>query len=447
MSSPIVDRVRAAGIVGAGGAGFPTHVKLGATADTVIANGAECEPLLRCDKAVLKERTADVLLGLGALAEAVGARRLVLALKGHYADLVAHVRRVAAELAPVVAIVPLDNYYPAGDEQVLVHEVTGRVVPEGGIPLNVGVVVDNVITLMQVAEAVRDGRPVTRRPLTVAGAVPRALTLAPPLGAPMRLAVELCGGATVPDWVLLEGGPMMGRLVTDPDEPITKRTSGLIVLPREHALVQRRQATLEREVRLARVVCCQCRMCTDLCPRRNLGHALQPHLAMRALKHEGVVEAPPEHVTAAFLCCLCGACETYACPLGLSPRRVYGSLRAELAKAGHKNPHTRKDLVPDELQQLRRIPLPRLIARLGLTEYVDAPHAVDLRPIAAPRVRLRLGEHTGAPARPVVAVGQAVRAGDLVAEIPEGKLGARYHASIDGTVVAVDPTEVQIARS
>jgi Na+-translocating ferredoxin:NAD+ oxidoreductase RnfC subunit len=448
MSDAIADLVREAGIVGAGGAGFPTHVKFGAQAETVIANGAECEPLLRVDKAVLQERTEAVLAGLGTLAQAVAARRQVLALKGHYHDLVRHVRDVAARVAPAVEVFELDNYYPAGDEQQLVYDVTGKVVPEGGIPLQVGAVVNNVVTLMQVTDAVRKRKPVTSRPLTVAGAVRQTVTRELPIGAPMRLAVELAGGATVPAWRLIEGGPMMGRVVTDPDEPITKRTSGVLVLPGDHPLILRGSAPIEREVRLGRIVCCQCRLCTDLCPRYNLGHALEPHLVMRALGTEAIGSvAPTAHVTAAYLCCLCGVCEVYACPLLLSPRKVYAQFKQDLARAGLANPHKRADCQPHDFRDHRRVPLPRLIARLGITEYVDAPHAVDWSVPEVARVRIRMNQHTGAPARAVVGVGARVRTGDLIGEIPEGKLGARYHASIDGTVTAVTGTDVEITRT
>ncbi len=442
----IADRVREAGIVGAGGAGFPTHVKFAARADTVIANGAECEPLLQCDKAVMRLRTEEVLTGLARLAGAVGAERQVIALKGHYPDVVARVRKVAAEQFPAVEVYQLDNYYPAGDEQVLVEEVTGRVVPEGGIPLEVGCVVNNVITLSQVARAVDAGQPVTSRALTVAGAVPRRLTCELPIGTPLRHAVERAGGATVESWAIIEGGPMMGEVV-DPDRPVTKRTSGVIVLPADHPLVLRKRAPAAREAQLARIVCCQCRMCTDLCPRYNLGHDLEPHLAMRTLGTEGLIDAPTAHVTAAYLCCLCGVCEVYACPLSLSPRRVYGELRAALARAGQKNPHRRADCQPLEQHKARRIPLPRLVARLGLTEYLAATDLVELEPAPVDAVRIPLHQHTGAPARPMVAVGDRVAAGAVIGEIPEGKLGARVHASIPGTVVEVSEHEIEIQRT
>ncbi len=444
MSKEIAEKVRAAGIVGAGGAGFPTHVKLGSTVDTVIANGAECEPLLRCDKAVMRLRTEEVLKGLGLLAQITGAGRQVIALKGHYPETVARVREVAVQDFPLVEVYELDNFYPAGDEQVLVNEITGRVVPEGGIPLEVGVVVNNVITLAQITRAVELGQPVTSRALTVAGEVRRPITLEIPIGAPMGLTVELVDGPTLDEWVIVEGGPMMGRVVTDPWEPVTKRTSGIIVLPPDHPVVLRKMASMSREVKVARTVCCQCRLCTDLCPRHMLGHELTPHLAMRSLLTNEVSETVNSHVTNAFLCCLCGVCEVMACPLLLSPRKVFDHMRQELLKQKLPNPHRRKECTPDDFLRMRRVPLPRLIARLGLTEYLETPDIVDLELPGVPEVRLPLSQHIGAPAVPVVKEGDRVQLGELIADIPEGKLGAPLHASIGGRVVRVDDHEIRI---
>jgi len=188
-------------------------------------------------------------------------------------------------------------------------------------------------------------------------------------------------------------------------------------------------------------------MCTDLCPRFNLGHGIEPHLAMRALLRQGLSEPPASHLTAAFLCCLCGVCETYACTLDLSPRAIFQELQGQLRAAGVDNPHQRKDCQPQDFQTMRRVPLPRLIAKLGLTAYAAAPDLVDLTERSVSQVVLRLSQHTGAPATPVVSVGQEVARGDLVAEIPEGKLGARLHASISGRVAGVDDREIKIVKS
>ena len=445
--STTADRVREAGIVGAGGAGFPTHVKFGSRAEVAIANGAECEPLLRCDKATMRERTDSVLHGLSLLAQATGAARAVIALKGHYRDVVARVREAAGSRFPGVEVFELEDYYPAGDEQQLVYLITGRVVPEGAIPLAVGAVIDNVITLAQVHGAVAHGRPVTRRALTVCGDVARPLTCELPIGTSMRLAVELAGGPTVADPVYLEGGPMMGRVVEHPDEPITKKTSGVLVLARSHPLAQRKLASDERELRLARAVCCQCRLCTDLCPRYNLGHALEPHLAMRTLRSYRPGELPAAAITQAWLCCLCGVCGLFACPLHLSPRKVFARLRAELAAAGVANPHARTGCEPDPFVDTRRVPLRRLVARLGLTGYLGAPDLVRWEAPEVVSVRILMSQHVGAPSVPAVRKGDRVVEGQCVAEPPDGKLGARQHASIPGRVTGVDDRAITIERT
>ena len=161
MAERIREAVRLAGVVGAGGAGFPTHVKLQASVDTVIANGAECEPLLACDKAAMQHHAELVLRGLSLVREATGADRAVVALKSRKAAILEPLRRAAEAVGAEVRL--LDDVYPAGDEQVLVHEVTGRIVPESGLPLQVGCVVGNVITLMWVARAVDQGAAVTER--------------------------------------------------------------------------------------------------------------------------------------------------------------------------------------------------------------------------------------------------------------------------------------------
>ena len=168
----LVEQVRQAGVVGAGGGGFPTHVKLGAKADTVIANGAECEPLLHKDAVIMEENAAELVRGMQLAMEAVGAKDGVIGIKGkkkHAVEAVA-----AACKGTNVRIQLLGDYYPAGDEYDLVFNVTGRLIPPQGIPLNVGVAVNNVETFVNIAAAA-DGKPVTHKMLTIAGGVERSL--------------------------------------------------------------------------------------------------------------------------------------------------------------------------------------------------------------------------------------------------------------------------------
>lgn len=423
----IAERVKAAGVVGAGGAGFPSHVKLAAKAEVAIANGAECEPLVHVDQELMITRAADVVRGLRLVMQATGAVRGVLGVKRKYTRALAALRQ-ALDGSRDITIHELGNLYPAGDEQVLVYDVLGRVVPEGGIPLNVGAVVHNIETLINIGRAV-EGIPTTTKHITVAGDVPRPITVQVPVGVTIREVIGLAGGARTPDPVVLNGGAMMGSLVRDLDEPVTKTTKLLLVLPHDHYVSMLRRQSPAEFTRRAVSACDQCFMCTDYCPRHALGHAIEPHKLILLLG-AGVPVTDPQ-LAAAFLCCECRTCN-YACPVHLVPGNIAIHVKRELQKAGLKNPYHRQTEA-DPYRDLRRVPINRLIARLQLSQY-DVP--APLTEVAHPfrRVALRLRQHSGVPAQPLVRVGDRVTEGDLVGEIPPGVLGARVHASLAGVV-------------
>jgi Na+-translocating ferredoxin:NAD+ oxidoreductase RnfC subunit len=182
--------------------------------------------------------------------------------------------------------------------------------------------------------------------------------------------------------------------------------------------------------------------CTELCPRALLGHELAPHRTVRAIQYS-TLEIDHAHITAAYLCCECGMCELFACPLGIQPRRILADLKAELLRRGIPNPHTRGDLKPDDVREYRQIPSSRLIQRLGLSDY-DVPAPLEDWTQDTRRVVLPMSQHVGRPAEPIVEVGQRVLEGDLIGEIEPGGIGARVHASIDGGVTSVTPIEVVI---
>ncbi|MCK4601755.1 MAG: hypothetical protein KAU28_04780, partial [Phycisphaerae bacterium] len=177
MAGTTVEHVAAAGVVGAGGAGFPTHVKLNAQVDTVIINAAECEPLLHKDKEVCRNFADEMIAGLAAAMQLVGAERGVIGIKGNCADVI---DVLTGKLAAGMSIAPLADAYPAGDEFILVYDVLGRIIPPGGIPLHVGAVVINAETAVNVALA--DSRPVTEKFISVCGAVASPVTLRVPVG-------------------------------------------------------------------------------------------------------------------------------------------------------------------------------------------------------------------------------------------------------------------------
>jgi len=434
--------IEKAGVVGAGGAGFPTHVKALGQADTMIANGAECEPLLRSDGIVMTTAPDRVLRGVGLMRESVGASRAVIAIKRENVE-AADALTSALGRFPGIELEFLDDVYPAGDEYLLVYELTGRVIPEGGIPPDIGVVVNNVTTLANVAGAA-EGRPVTRRLVSVQGAVNRPATFEVPIGVSIGEVLAAAGGTTVENPGVIVGGPMMGRLADEFKEPVRKTLGGLVVLPRSHALIASRESTEPHVLRVARAACCQCMACTELCPRALLGHELAPHRTVRAIQYS-TLEIDHAHITAAYLCCECGMCELFACPLGIQPRRILADLKAELLRRGIPNPHTRGDLKPDGVRQYRQIPSSRLVQRLGLSDY-DVPAPLEDWTQDTRRVVLPMSQHVGRPAEPIVEVGQRVLEGDLIGEIEPGGIGARVHASIDGRVASATPVEVVIER-
>jgi Na+-translocating ferredoxin:NAD+ oxidoreductase RnfC subunit len=316
-------------------------------------------------------------------------------------------------------------------------------VPEGGIPLDVGVVVNNVTTLAQVADAV-EGRPVIEKMVTVQGEVAGPATFVTPIGTSIDELIASAGGATCDENAVVIGGPMMGRLMTEGGEPTTKTVAGVIVLPADHPLVSSMSARESQVLRLARAACCQCMACTELCPRALLGHELEPHRTVRAIQY---AEFPEDHrhVTSAYLCCECGMCELFACPLGIQPRRILADLKAELKRRGVPNPHTRTDLSPDGVREYRQIPTARLTRRLGLERYdVDAP--LHPEPLDPSRVTLLMKQHVGTPAVPVVKAGQKVLKGDVVGDAAEeDAVSARVHASISGVVESASMDAVVIA--
>src|ERR1019366_5767086 len=255
-----LDRVEELGIVGAGGGGFPTAVKFKTKASILIANAAECEPLLHKDKELLHHLADPFLRGMSAAMELVGAPEGVIGIKEKYKDIIALLEQQAPKN---IRVAPLPDVYPAGDEFILVHMVTGRVIPPGGLPKDAGAFVSNVETLMNIGL----NQPVTHKYLTVAGAVHTPVTLRVPIGISIGEVIQAAGGATVTDFSVLLGGVMMARPAAGLDVPVTKTTGGIVVLPSSHSLIQRHTAKWPQIARVGRSACDQCRFCTEFCPR------------------------------------------------------------------------------------------------------------------------------------------------------------------------------------
>lgn len=431
----LVDQVRRAGVVGAGGGGFPTHVKLAARADTVIANGAECEPLLHKDAVVMERQARELVAGMQLAMDAVGASTGIVGLKAKNA----HAREAVEDAChgTPVKVHLLGDYYPAGDEYDLVYTTTGRLIPPGGIPLNVGAVVSNVESLVNIAAAAA-GRPVTHKTLTIAGAVREPATLTVPIGTSLRDCIAAAGGATVSDPVLCIGGLMMGETTDELDRPVTKTTGGAIVLARTHHVVARKLTPTPAQNAIGKSACDQCRYCTEYCPRFLLGYAVQPHQVMRSLAFTATGTAHWNEWAA--LCCACGLCTLYACPEELFPKEACDRSKFEMRQANLKwsGPTTVK---PHPMRDGRRVPIKTLMKRLHVLDY---DHPAPWRPLAlsSSRLVLPLKQGAGSPGSPIVAVGERVAAGQPIGVVPETTLGATLHAPVAGVIAEVTPNRI-----
>ncbi len=431
MAGPELEAIKNAGIVGAGGAGFPTHVKLDASVDMLIINAAECEPLIDVDKQLLEHHFGKVLEGIKIASGLVKAKEVVMAVKSKNKSAIEAVEGSGGG-RDGLKLFKLEDFYPAGDEQVLVYEVTGKIVPEGGIPLQVGVVVINVETLFNIANAA-GGKSVTDKFVTVNGEVSKPLTLKVPVGTPVKKLIEFCGDATVDDYSVLDGGPMMGKLIDVEDHAVKKTTKSILVLPEDNVVIENRKRAISADLKRAQAVCLSCRLCTDLCPRYLLGHDLFPDDMMKRMYLGKITDEDISNYDFAYLCCDCGLCELYSCVVDLSARSLLGHIKERLAEKNIKNPHNRSGLEANLFRNFRRVPTERLKKRLEVDKYVS-PAPLSEYNAGAGEVKIYLLHHVGARSVPVIEAGTSVSRGDLIADIPDGKLGARVHSSIDGIV-------------
>lgn len=288
----IVARVRDAGIVGLGGAGFPTAVKLQpkAPVDTLIINGAECEPYLTCDYRIMIENTDEIVRGARYIAKALGAPKILMGIEVNKPDAIAEFEKYDD-----IQVVTLKKKYPMGGEKQLIYVAAGRKVKFGQLPADAGVIVNNVATCLAVCEAIEQGKPYTDAILTVSGrAVKNQLNVKVPVGTPISYIIESCGGeASSPKKVVL-GGPMTGVAIKSYDNYVKKTTSGILLLTEKEAAAE------------APTPCLNCGLCADHCPM----HLMPMNTAFYS--SAGDIDNAAK-LGGAMYCIECGVCE-YVCP-------------------------------------------------------------------------------------------------------------------------------------
>ena len=432
-----------AGIVGAGGAGFPTHRKFSDKVEQIVVNAAECEPLMMVDHHILHAHLAELVDALNLLCDAMNAKEVIIGIKGkniHLLDekIVASLRRTR------IKIHEIPDIYPAGDEVVLTYETTGKIIPEGAIPIAVGVVVINVETVYNIYKAVTGGEAVTDKYITIGGDVPRDITVLAPIGMKISELLAAAGYTDLSGKEVIDGGPMMGKLVDLETDVVTKTTKGLLVFPKTHSIIQRIKMPVNIALRRSSAACCNCTMCTDMCPRYLLGYSLQVHNTVRAAGHGEVKNT--EAFLQNSLCCGCGICSVIACQQCILPSKVSMEIKGSLAKHGLKRQNNKQPESVRPERAGRLVSSNKLIDRLGIRRYVKDKverEYIDFKPNA---VTILLKQHVGKPADPVVRVGDKVTRGMIVAQTPFDDLGTTMHASIDGTVTAVTDRFIAIGR-
>ena len=433
----IVNQVREKGIVGAGGAGFPTHVKLSSVAQLVIVNAAECEPLLHKDKEILENRTEVFLKGLSLTMEAVSADRAIIGIKEKHLELIDFLK---TRIDDAIELFPLRDFYPAGDELTLIYETTGRVVEPGKLPISQGIIVNNVESIFNIGNEA----PVTEKYLNVAGHVDRTNTLTVPIGISFKEVIDYAR-PTIDNYKVLVGGPMMGRIASDLSEPVTKTTAALIVLPEDHQLVTKYTTIDSKRTvdRIGKSACDQCTLCTELCPRYLLGHPIQPHKAMRALVFSDPTQQNILAETHTLYCCECNLCSFIACPEGLFPSTVCVNAKRLLTeeKISYQGDPASG---PHPLADYRRTPSKKLKQMLDLNQFKDEGPLSDFAYRPA-HLKVMLRQHIGVPAEPVVKTGDQVKKNQKLATAGSN-LGSEIHCPADGriTEVTADYITVQV---
>ena len=425
------------GIVGAGGAGFPTYAKLDERAETIILNCAECEPLLRLHRQLLEKHAREIVETFHMIGQTVGAKDIIIGIKKAYKKTIEALNECIGDYEGV-RLGLLDEVYPAGDEVVLIYEVTGKVVRPGGLPIESGVAVFNVETVYR---AMKHNTPVVDKLVSVVAEVNNPITVRVPIGCTIEEVVAMAGGVTTPNAVYFIGGPMMGNIGTGA-QAVTKTTNAVLVLPENHLIIQKKKSKASIDLKRAAASCCQCTMCTDLCPRHLLGHPIEPHKFMQAATCKDMQKT--EIFINTMFCCSCGLCELYSCMQGLSPRSLMAEYKVGLRANGIKPPQGVEAKAVGPEREYRKVPMERLMARLDLTKY-DREAPLDDDVVDMKRVKIMLSQHIGAPASAVVKSGDKVEMGQVIAEPGKG-LSVAIHASISGTVTEVNDKYVIIEK-
>ncbi len=432
-----------AGIVGAGGAGFPTHKKFSDKIKQIVVNAAECEPLMMVDHHILEHHLGEVVETLNVLVDTFGADEALIGIKGKNMHLL-DTKIVNSLDKGKVKIREIPDIYPAGDEVVLTYETTGKIIPEGAIPIMVGVMVINVETVYNIYKALKNAQPVVDKYITIGGDTKEDITVKAPIGMKISELLQASGYGDLTGKTVINGGPMMGKLVNLEADTVTKTTKGLLIFPDTHPIIQRKKRPMTMTLKRASAACCNCTMCSDMCPRNLLGYAIDVHKTLRAASHSEVSNS--EAFLQSALCCGCGVCTVIACQQDLDPQAISMEVKGLLGKYGLRRQNNKAPQKVKDVRASRLVSSQTLIDKLGIRKYVKdhvERRNIEFNPST---VYIELKQHVGKPATATVKAGDKVKLGDVVAQTAYEDLGTTMHASINGTVKEITDRFVVISR-
>jgi len=424
----VIDRIKKAGLVGLGGGGFPTYAKWQDGAEIIIANGAECEPLLIKDQFIMENYPSEIINGLKLAMTSTGAKKGIVTLKEKYKKSILSIERQIKDSN--IAIIKLPDFYPAGDEFILVEHVTGRRVPVGGFPTQIGVIVNNVETIYFASLAER-GEAFTHKFISVIGQVKKQGVYEVPIGTRFE---DILNNAVLLNkpYRLFKDGLMMGKNAGLTDV-VEKTTSAIFALPIEVGNIVNSSIPIDIIKRRARSACEKCMFCTDLCPRYLSGYPIEPHRIIRGFSLSVDENVDEKIIAMAYNCSECGICEIYACPMWLSPRQVNRYIKMAFKKPDVSLGINNKSDYFNE----RKLPISRLINRLSINEFkTDVKFISEIEP---DRVELPLRGYAGAILKPLVKNADSVRMGQVIAsnDYTSGKIYNNVCSPFHGKILSV----------
>ena len=439
MQTKLVELMKQASVVGAGGAGFPSYAKIADGADTLVVNAAECEPLTYTDLTLMRHHMPEIIRGVEIVLSETGMERGIVGMKTHTGKELGYTD--GQVLGTNVTVCLLPDVYPMGDEISLIYETTGRLVQPGALPITQHVIVYNAETVYNIYRAVTEGAPVTEKWLSIGGDLKQGYIVRVPIGMRISELFEKLG-ITIPEGhVLIDGGPSMGKIIPLSGSVIRKTTKGLLILPDTIPAVVNQNRSPDEQRKIASSVCCQCSRCTELCPRHMLGYPIEPHRMVRS--SVSIAKDDPILIQTAQVCCSCGICSVAACCQGISPRAVINEYKGILAKNRVRFNANGKIYHPHPDRENRMMSSERWKELLGVKRFdKEGKFLPDL--MKAGEVVIPMSMHIGAPSVPAVNVGDHVTAGQMIAGAAEGALSVPQYASVTGKVTFADAKQIII---